>query len=519
MDRFTWRNVGSALLTLALAITATALLFYLMDGNKKVAAVFWGAAGLGTAMFLSGNPRLVALWGLGLALPLDLSKRFGNYIEKMGGETAFRAEVSDIFLGILLLYLVRDLWTGRKAGLLVPKVTVVWIGIFLLGILSLIAGPFRLTVTHELVRMLKVLVLFLVVANEVTTPARVLHCCWGLLLGMTAQGAVGLVQFIQKKHLGLEVLGETGAGTIKQLADESIRTERAFRAGALMQHPNILGCFLAIVIPLALALFLSKAGFSARLSYAVAMVLGMISMIATMSRSGWLSCAVSVTVVTLLMLAHERSRPRALVTVLAAGAVLSIVCVAFADRIVTRLFESKEGAMLSRYQYIDTAKGMIREKPLLGWGLNTYVWNAYPFTRAGARRSREVYKQWLPPVHNIYFLWTAELGFTGLAAHLLLFAFILSVAAANLRVRNDLLFAINAACIAGMCAILVDGFFSFTWRINSIMRVFWVETALIMAIQHWRKKDERDRRRAAAAAEPLNLEMPELAALPGREAK
>jgi O-antigen ligase len=111
-------------------------------------------------------------------------------------------------------------------------------------------------------------------------------------------------------------------------------------------------------------------------------------------------------------------------------------------------------------------------------------------TKEGARAARETYKQWLPPVHNIYYLWTAELGFVGLAAHLFLFVMIIVTAIRNFKIRDEILFAVNAACLSGIVAILVDGVLSFTWRINSIMRIFWVFTAIIAAIQHIRKKDD-----------------------------
>ena len=44
--------------------------------------------------FGSGNPRLFALWGLMITISLNLSKHFGPIVNKGGGETSFRAEVS-----------------------------------------------------------------------------------------------------------------------------------------------------------------------------------------------------------------------------------------------------------------------------------------------------------------------------------------------------------------------------------------------------------------------------------------
>src|SRR5262249_24360192 len=156
----------------------------------------------------------------------------------------------------------------------------------------------------------------------------------------------------------------------------------------------IFGCFLAITIPMAIAIFLGRTNWKYKVFGLIGAGLGTVALIMTMSRSGWLSCAASVSVLAVILMLHEKSRRRTVVALVPAAAVLIVVCASFSDRIITRLMESKEGAILSRYEYIDTATRMIKRKPILGWGLNTYVWNAYEFTTEGARAARDQYRQW-----------------------------------------------------------------------------------------------------------------------------
>ncbi|MDP3611671.1 MAG: O-antigen ligase family protein, partial [Rubrivivax sp.] len=208
-------------------------------------------------------------------------------------------------------------------------------------------------------------------------------------------------------------------------------------------------------------------------------------------RSGWLSFAVACTVLVMLVLLHGRMRMKALLPAGAAAIVLMVVLAAFAEQIVTRIFESKPDAVLGRAEYTRTAMGVIEAKPWLGHGLNSYVYVAPPYTRYGPRKAAEVYKNWLPPVHNIYLLWTAETGLVGLALHLALMLALLKVAVNNLKVKNETLFMINVACLCGVVALLVDGIFSFTLRINSVMRVFWVLAAMIMAVHYLRLVEPR----------------------------
>lgn len=481
-----------------LAFLAAALVLFLVASSriKAVVAVLGGLTIL-TGAFLSGNPRLFSLWGLMLTIPFDLSKRFGPIIEKMGGESSFRIEMSDPFVLMLLAFLARDIWSGYRKGLRVPRAAFYWVLIMLMGCFAFVVGPWRTTAAHEVVRMFKMMLLFLVVTNELQRPRRVLHCAAGLTLGVIVQAAAGLIQYFTRSHFGLELLGETGAGTMSQLMADSVRTEKVHRIGAFLSHPNVFGIFLAALLPVAVGAFLLRVGKAYKLLFFAGIVLGMAALIGTLSRSGWLSFAAAFTLLVLLMTLHHGLRRRSLITMMLAAAALLIVCVAFAGPITRRIFESRKSAMLSRADYISDARGMISAKPILGWGLNSYVYAAPPFTKYGAREAHKKYENWLPPVHNIYLLWWAETGLVGLVIHLLVLGSIITVGVGNLRVKDELLFAINAACLSAMLAFVVDGFFSFSLRINSILRVFWVLAGIIMAVRYWRlgheRRTERDR--------------------------
>jgi putative inorganic carbon (hco3(-)) transporter len=440
---------------------------------------------------MSGNPRLFSLYGLMVAVPFDLSKRFGTIIAKMGGESSLRVEFSDVFLAVLLAYLVADIATGRVRGLRIPRLTYVWLLVAGFGAVAMFWGSYRLTAMHEVVRMLKVTLLFIVLVNELATPRRVLHAASGITLGVLLQALVGMYQYITREHLGLDILGETGAGTLDQLAADSVRVEGVFRVGAFLNHPNIFGAYLAALLPVALAVYMLSRGGPLKLLGLLTAALGSAALMASLSRSGWLSFAVSASVLAALVLLHGRMRMRALLPAAASGLVLSLVLVAFSGQIIERIFESKPDAVLGRLEYAQTAMGMIAAKPVLGHGLNSYVYVAPPFTRYGPRKAADVYKNWLPPVHNIYLLWAAETGYTGLAIHLLLLVMLLRTALANLKVRDETLFMINAACLCGVVALMVDGLFSFTLRINSVLRVFWVLAAIILAVHYQRLQEAR----------------------------
>ncbi len=494
----TGRELRLSLAVVGLSVIGALVVMYLVvAAPPKLMAAGLGGIVCVIGAWLLGNPRLVCLWGLMLTLPFDLSKRFGPTIEKMGGESSFRVEMSDPFLLGLIVFIAMDIWHRERTGPRVPKLVWFWVAIMFMGGMAILFGPWRTTAAHEVFRMMKVLVLFVVIVSELRTRERLMHCVAALVTAMLIQSIVGLIQYATRKHLGLELLGETGAGTMDQLASDSVRTEKAFRAGAFLNHPNIFGAFLACLIPLSIAAFMVRVNRFYKLLFLGGATLGMAALIGSLSRSGWVSAFGACLLLLVLLMLHRNLQRRALLLGgIAAGALL-VVCLIFAGPIARRMFESKESAMLSRAEYISDASGMIRAKPVFGWGLNSYVFAAPPFTKYGARGARLRYENWLPPVHNIYLLWWAETGIVGLALHLGMWGMILWFGVRNLRARDDWMFAINAACLAAMFALMIDGMFSFTLRINSVLRLFWVLSGLILAIHYWRMAHEPVVRRRA----------------------
>jgi len=498
------QTLKSIFIATAVVCAGAGVLLPLADvGSVKVLAAVSGGALCLLLAFLSGNTRLFCLWGLMLTIPFDLSKRFGPIFLKMGGESSFRAELSDIFLLPLALYLARDIWTRRLGGLRVPKVTFIWMLIMLMGCFTVLLGPWHMTAAQEVVRMFKLMVLFLVICNELRRPLRVFHCAAALTLAMVVQAIAGLIQYFTGAHFGLELLGETGTIATESLMETTERGAKVFRVGAFLSHPNVFGIFLAVLLPIAIGTFLLRVGKGYRLFFLSSASLGMAALIVTLSRSGWVSFTAAFVLLMFLMVLHPGLRRRSIFAAVAASGALVAVSLVFYNQIMARIFDSRASAMLGREEYLRDAWGLITAKPWLGWGLNSYVLAVPPFTQYGARMANLHYKGWIPPVHNIYFLWWAETGIVGLALHLAMLGTIFWVGLGNLRVNDKTLFTVNAACLGGVLALLVDGFFSFSLRFNSILRVFWVLAGMIMAVHYWRLRQSAGDQSAQRAPSPV----------------
>ncbi len=476
--------------TTALALSLTALLCIVIAGTAivslKFGALLAALAGYIIASALSGNPRLLAIWAFFFTAPFNLSKYIGH-IDLVSGEIAYRIEVSDFFFAIMLFYILREVVTGRRAGLKTPKVLLWWAAIFAMGCVTALTFPRHNLVGHELVRMLKMSLVFIVFSSELRTVTRFLHVCAAMLLGALVQSLVGLAQYVHGSPLGYPDLGETAARTTEILSQTSVQGEQVYRVSAFMLHPNIFGCFLAVVVPFALGLLLVKTSRYGRVFCLIVLAASVPALIITQSRSSWLGFVASCATVLLLSFFHRRVSRLSVFAV----PVLALVCISilapFSGSIITRLLHSKDDATIGREAFKEDAKRMIAAKPIFGFGLNTYTVAVQPYMLFSVAAFEGGF---LPPVHNIYLLWLAETGIVGFTCHVMLWGTLFVQALFNLRVRNDMLYMVNACCIGGYIALLVDGNFSFEWRMTTVHRTFWVMSGMIMAISYWRLQHE-----------------------------
>ena len=288
-----------------------------------------------------------------------------------------------------------------------------------------------------------------------------------------------------KGLIGLEILGETTDATIDILGATSVQGATVFRPSALLQHANLLGMYLAALIPLAIGMLMVSRRTITRTFFLTAIVLGIPAVVVTLSRSSWLSAGLSVSLVLVFALLHPGLRRRSL-------AVSSLACLLgialltpFVGPITQRLLRSKDDATVAREIYKEDARRMIASAPWFGHGLNSYSFEMPEFATLAMR----AYGPAMVAVHHIFYLWWAETGIVGMLLFCVVWGSIIGTGIANLAVRDELLFMVNAACLAAMISLIPDSFLSFTLRVNTLLRVFWLVAGMIMAIRYLRLQE------------------------------
>ncbi len=496
------RQAAIVAIVLFFAILAAAASILLINGDKLVKVAVVGGIFFPLVLYLSGNPRLFFLVGLVLAAPLGLSINFKTLIH-IGGAPSYSVDLADFFLFPLVIFQIRDVIIGHYRDWSFPSINYWWLGLISLGLLNIAMGPLRHLHGFEVMRMVKCMILFVVVVNECKRIKQINYVVIALAAGMCLQVAVGVAQFLLKRSLGLQALGEASSEATKGANLGVYLTENAvYRIGALMGHPNLLSAYLALLLPIFIALFFCHYKRWVKGVLALVIAGGLMALVFTLSRSGWISFAAAFLMLITLSAfdGHIRSKYRAIRVFMIAGTVVAGLAVS--GPIIQRITKSDAGAVDFRFEFMVVAVKMVEAKPLLGFGLNTFVYHMAPYTKyQNAAGLQKVFGEHWPAVHNTYLLVWSEQGTLGLVFFIGFLIHVFKVYRQNRRYRvNEFTHALNLGIICGFVAILIDGMASFFIRVPAPGRVFWIVMALLVAINIWNRRNYRARLIAAQRA-------------------
>jgi O-antigen ligase len=460
---------------------------------------------LGTAfpivLYASRNPRLFFLVGMIFTSQLSLSINFRGAIH-MGGTHAYSISLMDFFLVPLMVFLARDFYRGYRREFVFSPVSVWWLALIALGGTTVVFGPFREMALKEVVSMVKNWLLFLVIVNECVRERHFHYAVMALAANVAVNVGVAFLQFLLKRDLGLQALGEASAEATAG-ANYGVygSLDGVYRVGGLAGHANLLSAYLAMVLPILVGQMYTGYKWPAKTLLALLAVAGIAALGMTLSRSGWASFAVSMAMLTVALLVLPGIRSRHLALKAAMVAAMTGGVAAASGPILRRLLQSDAGAVDFRLEWIKVAWNMVVDKPVLGFGLNSFVYHLGDYAPYSTARMYELFGDMLPAVHNTYMLVWSEQGTIGLAIFLGMHAHIFWIAIKSLRYTglSDKVTMVGLAGACGVLAILVDGLSSFYVRIHAPARTFWVVVGLVVAAYYWNVRNNELRRNAAAA--------------------
>ncbi len=259
--------------------------------------------------------------------------------------------------------------------------------------------------------------------------------------------------------------------------------EDEWRAAGTTNDSHTLGLYYAMLLPVPMAM-LACVGetLRARLLYGLVLVLGLVGLVITFSRSGWLGFAVAALVASgVIAFVWKQKRIVGIMLLVVLGA--SCLYPQAYSHLYRRVFEAPPEIMASRFELNRTALHIWRHNFLLGAGPGNYI-DALDHPKVA---SQHVPAQTELPVHNIFLYTAAEIGLLG-------FVFFFGAIAAAMRQcwktlkghPIPLLRAVALATLVGLLAYLVDGLTDPMFREAVPNAQFWTYMALGAAFQRMR---------------------------------
>jgi O-antigen ligase len=356
------------------------------------------------AAMVVGNLRKVCLAALLLDVPfrVDVNLWFREDVAKLGSVEGLNLSITTICL--IILYL---LWASERVIHRCPQPRLRFaqgLPLFCytaIAALTLWVARDPILSLFQLVLMLHELLLFLYIASTTKTKQDVLFIVTLLTAGLVIEG--GLIVIMRFAGLDFAVSG------LSTKVDAGFITEQAARLGGTLGSPNNAAAYLAVVLPIAMGMVLTRSELWRRSLALLGVGCGGLALVITLSRGGW--AAFSVAAAVFCFLAWRRGQlPPALPVALGIMGILLMIL--FQDAIATRLAADDKGAAFSRVPLMYLAFRMIADNPLLGVGANNFAFCISEYL------TTDLFGAWRYTVHNKFLLVWAELGIFGLATFL-----------------------------------------------------------------------------------------------------
>jgi O-antigen ligase len=245
------------------------------------------------------------------------------------------------------------------------------------------------------------------------------------------------------------------------------------RVSGTLGHPNILGAYLAMVLPVAAAVVVAPFARWLRWLAGGAFAAGAVLLGLSQSRGGFLGFILGMGVLVALMYGYQLVPRRILLR--AAGLASIPLALQFA-LVVSRLTDIDNTAAVSRLPLISLSLTMIADHPLWGVGANNFAATLDQYLTVDFANA------WISTVHNRYLLVWAETGLVGLMAFLWFLASTLrrglSIVRSSIRSFSLVAAGVVGGVVAGMIHMVVD-----MYHQRPLIQLLWLFAGLLIGIQ------------------------------------
>jgi putative inorganic carbon (hco3(-)) transporter len=271
------------------------------------------------------------------------------------------------------------------------------------------------------------------------------------VIAVALSGVVSIAQYAWGTSFNLMFLG--GSETLLEHQYSNVTISRV---SGLLRNANDLAFFLNGVLPLLLLCGIAIKGLNLRVFCVCSFTLGLMVLLVTYTRAGWLAFAFSLIIAGICSVKHKWLIQRvAVARIVIIGLITTVIIGLLASQIVTRLTQDDYGAAVARIPLAKKAIASIIEQPIMGVGLGNYwaVVSDHDPDPLLDQNNRPM------DVHNMYLYIAAELGLPafGLFAWLSILVFKDGITSIGLKDGQKGLFALGL--LAGLAGIYLNGMF------------------------------------------------------------
>lgn len=402
-------NNWSLCILLGLGSAAAAVSLHALETKFLVAAL--GGALLLLSMALMGDRKRLFYFLLALfafSIPFNLSANF-LYQRHIGGAPSIYVSLSTVAVAALFLLMFYDRLKARELfAFQYERLLVFAFSAYLLsGVASLINAEYPMLTFFELLRLCFMFSVLLLMMN-LKEQSYLRSFLFLLSVAVVVEAVIAVIQYKTGSTLGLGFLGEESL--VEQNLGHTVK-----RATGTIGHPNTLGYFFEILIPLFFAMYLVTEKKWLSFWYALVAGCGMFGILTTLSRGAWLTLPISLSLVGLTLFRGRRLTLGSAIATVAIGMV-ALISLSFAyPTIEKRLMHDDYRSSGSRMPLNKGALSVFQQFPVFGVGLNNF---SEVFKKYDTTGNARIFKGYQHVVHNLYLLVCTEIGTVGFLAFL-----------------------------------------------------------------------------------------------------
>ncbi len=412
-------------------------------------------------LLFSDIRKELLLFGIVFFVPVNID--INLFLHKHVGTASSVAISATWLLSIaLLLFFILERLNGHRSFRVGGEV-IALLCYLLWGILTLINAKYPVYVSFEIIRLIMLGTVLFTISN-IANPRLLRFLIICILVTLLFQSLLACVQYFMKSFPQIGFLGVVKTA-------ELFPGQKVHRVMGTLGHPNFLGYFLEITLPVAFAVFWIWPSWAVGILAIGAWLIGSVALIFTKSRGAWMSYPFGVAFVVLFLISKRLLSLKSLFQLLLIF-LLALALLFFSYPMVKKRFLGRDyQALAVRMPLNKAAFSVFKQFPVLGVGLNNFSEVFKEYDKTGFSRIFRGYKH---VVHNMYLLIATETGVVGLTLFLLIFSFpFFYMLKGFVSGIDDFMLSVMIGICGGILAhfihVLVDPGFIMTPHISALM--------------------------------------------------